>query len=394
MIKIKEEAQQIEDYVIELRRYFHMHPEIGMEEFKTSERIQRELDALGIPWKLCNQTGIMATIGQGSKMIALRADMDALPIQEKNDVSYVSKNEGVMHACGHDGHVAALLGAAKILKEHESELSIRVRLIFQPSEERSEPQFKGSQIMCDAGAMEDVDEVYGLHVFTDMPAGQVSFEAGPRMAATSVFKAKICGKSGHGGKPHLCKDAMLAACASVMQLQSIVSRELDPTEPAVVTVGKLECGTQYNIISGEAYLEGTVRTFSKQALDSIANSVVRIIEKTAETYDQKAEVSFTKARRLPITNDIQLSNRMMKYARDVFDDEQLKHIPPIMLGEDFNVYLDHVPGIFSFVGAGNPEIDCIYPNHHEKFNIDESVLKNCVMLHLLAVEAAQKELGE
>ena len=207
MIDIKKEAEEVSGEVIALRRYFHMHPELGMQEYETSAKIREMLKVWDIAYENCGETGVIAKIGQGKKTIALRADMDALSIQEKSDIEYASVNQGVMHACGHDAHTAALLGAAKVLKAHEDELCVGVRLFFQPSEENC----RGGKYFCEHGALEGVDEVYGIHIFTDIPIGNISIEAGPRMASTSRFEVKITGRAGHGAKPQQCIDATVAA---------------------------------------------------------------------------------------------------------------------------------------------------------------------------------------
>lgn len=388
MLDIKREAKAVADDVIRLRRHFHMYPEVGMKEYETSAKIKEELNRFGISCKECGETGVIAEIGHGDKMIALRADIDALNIQEKSGVSYASKNGGVMHACGHDAHTAALLGAARILKAHEKELKIKVRCLFQPSEENC----KGAKLMCAEGALDGVDEIYGIHIFTDIPAGKISVEAGPRMASTSSFKVKIKGRAGHGAKPQQCVDATLAAAACVMNLQSIVSREMDPVEPAVVTVGHLESGSQYNIISGEAFFEGTVRAFSERTAEAVETSLKRIISLTAESYRAEADIEFLKSQHPVVVNDEALVRRLVKGVPEVFGEDCLCHVPPMMLGEDFSVYQAKIPGVFMFAGGGNESIGCGFPNHHDCFNIDERVLTDCVMLHLLAVKTAQENM--
>ena len=389
MIHIKDEAVAIADDVIALRRYFHMHPELGMQEYETSAKIKEELEKLNISYKNCGETGVIAQIGTGKKLIALRADMDALSIQEKSGVSYASVNDGVMHACGHDAHTAALLGAARILKAHEAELKVGVRLLFQPSEENC----KGGRFFCENGALDGVDEVYGIHIFTDVAVGNISIEAGPRMASTSSFKVKITGRAGHGAKPQQCVDATVAACACIMNLQTIISRETDPVDSAVVTVGSLKSGSQYNIISGEAVFEGTVRAFSEERAEHIEASLKRIVNMTAEAYGAKADVVFLRSQHPGVINDAALTERLTEKAKVLFGKDRLCHVPPMMLGEDFSFYQQTVPGVFMFAGGGNPEIGCGYPNHHDCFNIDERVLTDSVMLHLMAVCAAEEALG-
>lgn len=389
MIDIKKEAASISADVIKLRRYFHMHPELGMQEYETSAKIKEELDSLGIAYKSCGDTGVIAELGSGEKMIALRADMDALSIKEKSKVEYASVNDGVMHACGHDAHTAALLGAARILKAHEDELKVAVRFLFQPSEENC----RGGRLFCEHGALDGVSEVYGIHIFTDIPVGNISIEAGPRMASTSSFKVRLTGRAGHGAKPQQCVDATVAAAACIMNMQTIISRETDPVDSAVVTVGHLQSGSQYNIISGEAFFEGTVRAFSEERAEKIEVSLKRIVNMTAAAYGAAAEVEFLRSQHPVVVNDGKLTERLSYAAEKLFGKERLCHVPPMMLGEDFSFYQQKVPGVFMFAGGGNSEIGCGYPNHHDCFNIDERVLTDSVMLHLMAVCAAEEALG-
>lgn len=379
-IDIRKEALAVYDDVTALRRYFHMYPEPAMQEYNTSEKIKSQLEKLHIPYQTIGETGITASIGEGHmKTVALRADMDALKIQEKNDISYKSKNDGYMHACGHDGHTASLLGAAAILKKYEKCLNVNIRLIFQPAEENC----LGAKMMTENHGLDGVDEIYGIHIFTDIPAGKVSIEAGPRMASTDIFKVTIKGKAGHAAKPQQCVDATVAAAASVMNLQTIVSRELDPVNSAVVTVGKLHSGTQYNIISGEAVLEGTVRSFDLETSKHIQESIERIVSMTASAYGAKADFLFKPSRHPVVYNDRMLTERMYEAAEKLFGKDAMIHVPPMMLGEDFSIYQSKIPGVFAFVGAGNPQKGCIYPNHHDCFNMDEQALLDCVILYTM-----------
>lgn len=369
-MNIKKEAELISNHVIRLRKHFHKYPELGMEEYETSKRIKEELKNLEIPYVNTAETGVIGFIGSGDRVIALRADMDALRIQEKNEVSYKSVNPGVMHACGHDAHSAALLGAASIIKKYEEELKCTVKLIFQPSEENC----KGANLICEAGHLDDVDAIYSLHVFGDIPCGKVSIESGPRMAASDIFKIYISGHSGHAGKPQQCVDATLAGAATVMNLQSIISREFDPVNSAVVTVGHFESGTQHNIISGDAFIEGTARTFSHIDGKHIEKSVKRIAQGTASTYNAVARVDYQRSLHPVVDNDEELTKVGQRAAERLFDKEDIVTIPKMLLGEDFSVYQQRVPGVMAFVGAGNESLGRAYPNHHECFNIDEKAV--------------------
>ena len=259
-----------EPYIIEQRRYFHRHPELSLQEFATTEAIARELDAMGIPYERPLATGLIATLagtapdayrpdGTPRRRLLIRADIDALAVTERTGEPFASENEGVMHACGHDCHIAMQLGALRILSQMRDELHGEVRAVFQPSEENG----GGSALMIDAGACEGVDGAYAAHIWSEVEAGTISCEPGPRMANTDWFRLDIRGTSCHGAMPQRGADAIIAAAEIVNNLQTIVSRDLSPYEPAVVTVGELHGGTARNVIAGTAYLTGTVRTYSK-----------------------------------------------------------------------------------------------------------------------------------
>lgn len=376
---IRKEILEREDYIIELRRQFHQYPELGMKEYRTSKRIKEELDRMKIPWQAFGETGIAGVIGDGKKgkTIALRADMDALKIEEKTGASYASKMSGLMHGCGHDGHMAALLGAAAFLKDHEEELQGRVKLIFEPSEE----DCRGALLVCKSGVLEGVESIFGLHIFTDMEYGQISIEPGERMATTDIFRIKLLGKSGHAGKPHQCIDATVAAAALVMGLQTLVSRELNPLAAAVVSIGHITSGHQYNVISGEALLEGTVRSFREEDRLLLEQGIKRMAEQTAGAYRVEAEVDYQPSLHPAVVNDEADAGIALTGAKRVFAPNSFVSIPKIFLGEDFSIYQTKIPGTFAFVGGGNAEKGLIYPNHHDKFDIDERVLVDGACLH-------------
>ncbi len=375
---IKKEVDMIANYIIRLRKHFHMHPELGMEEFETSQRIKEELVNMEIPFINVGQTGVIGIIGKGEHVIALRADMDALKIQEKNEVAYRSVNQGMMHACAHDAHIAALLGAASVLKKYEHLLHCTIKLIFQPAEELS----LGAKMIADSGHLDDVKEIFGVHIFGDIPVGKISIEEGMRMAASDHFLIRIAGKSGHAGKPHQCVDATLAGAALVMNLQSIISREFDPVDSAVLTIGHFSSGTQHNVISGEAFLEGTVRTFSNEAAKHIERSIRRIALNTATTYGAVAHVDYKSSMHPEVRNESRVTEIARRGAAKIFSKDDMVHVPKMMLGEDFSIYQQRIPGTFAFVGGGNEALGRAYPNHHECFNIDEKACLNATMLHV------------
>ena len=384
---IKKEVDLIANYIIRLRKHFHMHPELGMEEFETSQRIKEELVNMEIPFVNVGKTGVIGILGKGERVFALRADMDALKIQEKNDVGYCSVNPGVMHACAHDAHSAALLGAASILKKYEENLNCTIKLIFQPAEEIS----LGAKLIADSGHLDDVEGIFGLHIFGDIPVGKISIEEGTRMAASDRFQVKIVGKSGHAGKPHQCVDATLVGAAMILNFQSIISREFDPVESAVVTIGHFSSGAQHNVISGEALIEGTARTFSNEAAKHIEHSIRRIALSTATGYNAGAHVEYQRSLHPEVKNEPRITAVAKQAAEKLFTKEDLIHVPKMMLGEDFSIYQQRIPGVFAFVGGGNEALGRAYPNHHECFNIDEKACLNAAMLHVaFAMEMNQQ----
>lgn len=371
-MKVRNLAREYKEYVINLRREFHMYPEASWQEIRTSGRIKEELTKMGIPFKEMAKTGVMAIIKgkHEGKTVALRADMDALQVKELNEVSYCSKNHGIMHACGHDGHTAMLLGAAKILNGMKDDIKGTVRLLFQPAEEMAQ----GAQAMVDEGCMEGVDEVFGIHLWSDLEYGKISVEAGPRMASADMFKIKVKGKGGHGSLPHQGIDAVVAASSIVMDLQSVVSREISPLEAAVVSVGVFNSGTRFNVISSEAVLEGTTRCFNPEIREKFPKIMERIIKNTAASYRADAILEYTFGTP-PTINDEPSSERAAKAVEKLCGSQAVSLMEKVTGGEDFAVYLKKAPGIIAFVGVRNEDKGCNYPQHHERFNIDEDALE-------------------
>lgn len=369
---VKELAGKYKKEIIALRREFHQYPEISWKEIRTSTRIEEELRKIGIDVKRVANTGIVGTIkgNKNNKIVALRADMDALPIQEANDnILYKSKNDGVMHACGHDSHIAMLLVAAKILYELKDNLDGTVRLLFQPAEEI----VQGAKKMLDEGVLDGVSAVLGIHIWSQFPVGKVSLEEGPRLAAGDRFKITVKGKGSHGAVPHLGIDAIVAASAIVMNLQTIVSREINPIEPAVVSLGKINGGFNFNVICNEVVIEGTTRSFSKEIQDSFPEIIKRIIDKTATAFNAGAELDYTVGSP-PCINDAEISGIAKRSITKLYGDEVISPLEKTMATEDFSYFNHEVPGIMAFLGGGNKEKNCTYPQHHEKFDIDEDAL--------------------
>lgn len=373
-------ARNYNDYLIEQRRWFHAHPEIAEKEFETSKHIKEELDKMGISWVDCGlQTGILATVkgNKPGKTILLRGDMDALPVTEDTGFSYASRNPGVMHACGHDCHTASLLTAAKLLHENKDELCGTVKFAFQPAEEVG----TGAPAMIANGALEGVDSAFAIHIWSTIPAGKISLKGGPQMAAVDKFMIHIDGKGGHASAPHECVDPVVCLAAMVNNLQTIVSRECNPMDSAVLTIGKIESGTLWNIIPTTAYMEGTTRFFTRELQKRFPEMMERVVKYTADTYRCKAELEYK--RMIPPTiNDDTFAENAKKSAAKVVAAENVINIGPIATGEDFGIFLEHVPGALALVGVGNEACGAIWPQHSAKYTVDEDALLNSVMLYV------------
>ncbi|QSQ09216.1 putative hydrolase YxeP [Koleobacter methoxysyntrophicus] len=370
-MNVRELAEKYRDVIVAWRREFHENPELTGEEIRTGNRVQEELEKMGIEVRRMARTGVLGILKGKTpgKTVALRADMDALPVTEANEIPYKSKNPGVMHACGHDGHVAMLLGAAKILSQMKDELKGTVKFIFQPAEESA----WGAKNMLEEGAMEGVTGILGIHLWADLPCGKVSLEAGPRMASTDIFKIFVKGKSGHGSMPHQGIDAIVAASAIVLNLQSIVSRETSPLEPAVVSIGKFNGGARWNVLCNEVVMEGTTRCFNTEIQENFPGMIERIAKNTAEAYRAEAEVEYTVGTPVLI-NDADMSRLAAGAITKLYGLNALVEMEKVMGGEDFAFLSRTAPGVMAFVGAGNKAKGACYPHHHEKFNIDEDAL--------------------
>lgn len=388
---IKQEAERVFDEVLDNYHALHRIPELSLQEYETTQFIKERLKKMSIEPISLDETGCVAYIGPEPvenpgedenriRTIALRADIDGLSVKEETNCPFVSCHEGKMHACGHDGHTAALLGAAKVLKSMEDSLPVRVKLIFQASEENTE----GARRLIRLGVLENVDEIFGLHLFSDIPAGIISVEEGPRMAQTDRFMIRFTGKGGHAAKPHLSVDATVMAAAFVLDLQTLVSRETDPTEGAVATIGSFRSGNQYNIISEEAVLEGTCRSYTAHMSEKLEEGIRRKAESVALSYRGKAEVEYAGSCHPPVINDRELTGRIARTARAVLGNDRFQPVKPLMLGEDFSWYQTRIPGTFALVGCGKPG-EPVYQNHNGRFAIYEPVLLDAVLLHLCAV---------
>lgn len=451
-------AAELEPYIIEKRRFFHIHPELSGKEVNTTAYIAAELDAMGVSymrpseavaktaahnntpqgsaalrsgdelsgdeslggalsrdelttdklssgeslssepssedeseeafanWKLNPaidpQSGLIATIrgeapgaydanGKPHHCIALRCDIDALPIVEKTDAPYASTNEGVMHACGHDCHIAMMLGTVRMLHELRAQLKGEVRIIFQPAEEIS----IGSRHMIAAGALDGVETIYGAHIWSEVDAGTVSIEPGPRMANTDWFSVNISGSSAHGAMPHKGVDAIVVGAAIIEALQVVVSRDVSPFAPVVLTIGEFHGGVARNVMAGTAYLAGTVRSFDPKVREYLRERMEFMVHHTARSYNAKADFEWQTGNSALI-NDKGCAKRAIKSAVKILGEEALVHYEGTLSGEDFSEYLRRVPGVFVFVGARNPEVGADHPQHSCFYEVDESVLAN------------------
>lgn len=426
--RVQELVTQIEPYLIEKRCYFHAHPELSGDEIATTAAIAAELDALGVEYALPNdfvpgpapvhyapseklqaikevgktfarpasndsgtstissQSGLIVTIkgeapdaydtqGHPRHRIALRSDIDALPILEQTGAPYASQNEGVMHACGHDCHIAMMLGAIRILHELRANLRGEVRIIFQPAEEIS----IGSRRMIAAGALDGVESIYGAHIWSEVEAGTVSIESGPRMANTDWFRVDVSGSSAHGAMPHKGVDAIVVGAAIIEALQVVVSRDVSPFDPVVLTIGEFHGGVARNVMAGTSYLTGTVRSFDPKVREFLRERMEFMVHHVARSYSAKAQFEWQSGNSALI-NDKVCAKRAVKSAIKVLGEDALAKYEGTLSGEDFSEYLRVVPGVFVFVGGRNPEKGADHPQHSCYYAVDESVLKSGSML--------------
>ena len=383
------EAKRFEPEIIKTRRALHQHPELAYQEKATSKLIAEQLESMGIETrKGVGGTGVLGTLKGAKKgrVVALRADMDGLPVQEQSDVEFRSKADGVMHACGHDTHMAMLLGAARILAENRGELCGTVKFLFQPAEENGGRG--GALPMIEDGAMKDpkVDYVFGLHISNVQKSGEVGMREGSLMAAPDTFKVKIIGRGGHGSAPHETIDPVYVAAHVILALQGVSARMINPIRPFVITVGSVHSGTKENIIPDEAFLEGTIRTLDESTRTRAKKKIEEVAKGVSRSFGARAEVEF-ETDAYPVTvNDPRTTREVMKVLRKI-PGLKVKEIDPVMGGEDFSRFLQKAPGTFYFLGTNNPAKGCVYPNHSSKFKVDEDVLKvGAASLALLAIE--------
>ncbi len=382
-MEIKDEIMSLKNEVIRLRRDFHKHPELGFKEHRTSEIVENYLKNCGVEIKSkVAKTGVVGILKgkEPGKTIMLRADMDALPIQEMNDIPYKSVNKNIMHACGHDGHTAMLLVAAKVLSNHKDRIKGTVKFIFQPSEEETPG---GAIKMIEEGVMENphVDKAFGLHLGNMIPAGIIGIKDGVFTAEADTFKIEINGKGGHGAYPHTSVDPIIIAAQTVMGLQTIASREINPIKPIVVTVGKIHSGDVFNVIPEKAELFGTVRTLEKDVAKTVPERIKRIAENTAKSFRGSANTHYSFGYP-PLMNNKEETEYVIKIAKRIVSEKNVVKTPVSMGGEDMAYFLEKVPGAFFWLGSMNKEKGLDKPHHSAYFNFDENVLPIGVEMHV------------
>lgn len=390
---LQKKARDYYDWMVEIRRYLHRNPEVSFKEYETTEFITGKLEELGIPFEQPLETGCVGILngekGNGSgRVVALRADIDALAMQEEGEhkKEFMSERPGVSHCCGHDAHTANLLGTARILKDISGQIDGKVLLIFQPGEEKLPG---GGRLLSETGFLQKhgVQAIYGLHTLPLRPPGMIATKGGPMMARPDEFEVELIGSGGHAAAPHSTVDPVIMVAEAVQKFQTIVSRNVDPTEPAVVTIGKIESGSTYNVIPEKATMLGTVRTFSRETAYLIRNRMDRILKGIAEGSGGSYNFKFNEGYPA-VTNDEALTKRLITIARELEGDDSVFELEkPIMAGEDFAFYQEHFSGVFFFLGSGSEETGSTWSWHHPKYNVDERCfLTGAPLMAILAMK--------
>ena len=371
--EIAKQAEELEDYIIEKRRYFHKHPELSFKEENTTRYIGQQLVQMGLePHFFEDYYGVWTQIegNKKGKTVLLRADIDALPITEATGLEYVSDTPGVMHACGHDSHIAMLLGGLKLLLKHQDEIEGTVKVLFQSAEESCH----GAEYYVENGFLDNVDAVYGSHVWGTLDAPYINVQPGVRMASCDNFTITVTGKSAHGSTPHDGIDAILVASEIVIQLQSLVSRRCDPRETLVISIGEIHGGLQSNIIADKVVMKGTVRSHNSEVRNKVEDWIRQLAEGIASANGATAELEYDYYPGVLI-NDEKLCRIALDAATQLYGLEVNREFDSLMGSEDFAYYLEKVPGVFVFIGSKNDELGIDYPHHNDHFTIDENCLK-------------------
>jgi amidohydrolase len=381
---IVESAEEIAPGVVADRRYLHQHPELGFQEENTSRLVAERLRAYGLDEVQTGiaRTGVVGILRGGKgpgKCVLLRADMDALPIEEENAIDYRSENRGVMHACGHDAHTAMLLGAARVLSMRRDEFAGTVKFVFQPSEEANGG---GAKPMIEACVLENptVDAAFGIHVGSLIPSGIVAVHAGPINAAADGVRVTLRGLGGHAARPQMAIDPIVIGAHCIVALQTLISREVNPLSPAVLTIGALHAGTVSNVIPEDATFQGTIRTFDPETRERLAERIPQVIRGIAETFRATADVEY----RLgypPLVNDAEMAAFVRQVALEVVGPERTEEGEPGMAGEDMAYFINAVPGAYYRLGVRSEAKGIVANHHHPRFNVDDDALATGVAMH-------------
>lgn len=390
--KIDAKADEYFDYMVQTRRHLHKNPEISFKEFDTTDYILHELKKIGVKTERPMETGCIGVIKgdiESKSVIALRADIDALPMTEEGDSksTFMSERAGAAHCCGHDFHTSNLLGAANILMDLKEHVRGTVILVFQAGEEKLPG---GGRLLTESGYLQKlgVQKIFGMHTNPNFAPGEVAVKPGPFMACTVEFEVEIEGKGGHAAAPHSTVDPIVVAAQVIQQFQTIVSRSLDPTEPAVITVGKIDAGSAHNIIPEKACLMGTVRAFSMETARFIRERMNAVLAGVTAAAGAGYSFSFNEGYPAVVNNE-ETTREFLKAAGVFMDADQIKHLKkPIMAGEDFAFYQQQFPGTFFFLGTGSDEADSKWSWHHPRYNVDERAFKTgaAVMASLALAE--------
>lgn len=385
--RLRSDILNLQSSLVEWRRKLHQKPELGFQEHLTAQFIEQKLEEWQIPHQTeIAQTGIVAVITSNSpgKVLAIRADMDALPIQEANEVPYRSQHDGKMHACGHDGHTAIALGTAYYLSQHRDNWTGTVKIIFQPAEEGP----GGAKPMIEAGVLHnpDVDAIIGLHLWNNLPLGTIGVRSGTLMAAVECFRCQILGQGGHGAMPHQTVDSIVVASQIVNALQTIVSRNVNPIDAAVVTIGEFHAGTALNVIADSAKFSGTIRYFNPELEHLISHKLETTISSICQLHGADYRLDHWQLYP-PTVNDSAIAELVASVAAEVVE-TPLGVVPECqtMGGEDMSFFLQQVPGCYFFLGSANPERGLAYPHHHPRFDFDETALAMGVEIFVRCVE--------
>ncbi|WP_244445032.1 M20 metallopeptidase family protein [Oceanobacillus jeddahense] len=372
---IFEKLEQSFEEVKSWRRYMHQYPELSFQEEKTANYIEEKLKSFGLDvQRNIGGHGLISVVEgkQPGKKIALRADFDALPIEDEKETPYKSTKPGVMHACGHDGHTAALLGVAKVVSQYKDNLKGSIVFVFQPAEETPPG---GAKYMIEDGILEDVDYVFGAHLASDIPIGKVGVGEGYQMAAVDKFAIHLKGNGGHGARPHQTTDSLVIGTSVVEALQKIVSRQIDPLQSAVVTIGVFQAGNAFNVIPDTARIEGTVRTFDPAVRDKVEKDIRSIIEGITSAFHATYELDYLRGYPALFNHKAE-TDVARDLFKETFEDENVVEFAPTMGAEDFSYFLEAKPGTYFRVGSKNDDEATHFPHHHPRFDIDERALVN------------------